>query len=100
MNAGKLNPRSDTSIKMLRSMRTALPVGGAVLFVAIQIASAVGRLAGAVVAAAILAVFAVAAVAYVLGGRWWARRRMSDEARRVLERDREMRGRGPGMKRP
>jgi predicted Zn-dependent protease len=89
VNAGKLNPRSDTSIKMLRSMRTALPVGGAALFVAIQVASAVGRLAGAVVAAAILAVFAVAAVAYVLGGRWWARRGMSDEARRVLERDRQ-----------
>jgi tetratricopeptide (TPR) repeat protein len=92
VDAGKLDPRSNTPITLLRGLRTSLPVGVVTIFVAIRVAGAVGgALGGAAVAVAMVVTVVPAVLAYrTYGGRWRARRQMSDEARRALARDRRL----------
>lgn len=94
VNAGKLDPRSDSSIKLLRNLRSALPISGVAVFVVAQVALRSGRAAGGIVALVVVTVALAAFVAYrFVWPRWAARRAMSEEARRALARDRELRGR-------
>lgn len=91
--AGKLDPRSGTSLKLLRGVRAAAPISGIVLYVVARIVLALGSTAGGVVLALALVVLVALGVWWFLGPRWRARRAMSDEARAVLARDRQVRGR-------
>jgi tetratricopeptide (TPR) repeat protein len=94
VDAGRLDPRSDTAIRLLRGLRTTLPVGGIAVFVALRAASLLGASADGAAALAVVAILAF--VGYrVYGARWHARRRMSDQARLALARDRELRGHRP-----
>ncbi len=92
LDAGKLNPRSGASMKMLRSLRTSLPLSGLALFITARLVLAFGQVAGGI-ALAIALLVVLGMVGYrIFGARWHARRAMSDEARQALVRDRQMRG--------
>ena len=88
---GQLDNHSDTPITLLPAL-TSLPVGIITISVAIRVAGAVGgALGGAAVAVAMVVTVVPAVLAYrTYGGRWRARRQMSDEARRALARDRRL----------
>jgi tetratricopeptide (TPR) repeat protein len=91
--AGKLDPRSGTSLALLRGVRVAAPISGIVLYVLARIVLAMGSTAGGAVLALAVVVLVGLGVWWFLGPRWRARRAMSDEARAVLARDRQLRGR-------
>jgi Flp pilus assembly protein TadD len=93
VDAGKLNPRSGASMKMLRSVRASLPVSGIAFFVLARIVLAFGQLVGGIVLFLTFVVLAGMLGYRVLGSRWHARRNMSDEARTALARDRDLRRR-------
>ena len=97
VQAGKLNPRSDSSMKMLRSLRAAGPVSGIGLFLVVRLALTSGGMGGGAVMAVLIGVTLVGLVLYrFVWPGWQARRTMSDEARRALARDRQLRsGRWP-----
>jgi predicted Zn-dependent protease len=95
VEAGRLNPRSDASLKMLRGLRAAGPVSGLALFIILRIALATGRTGGGVVAAVVVGAGVVGLVLYrFVWPRWQAHRSMSDQARQALARDRRLRA-GP-----
>ena len=92
VQAGKLNPRSGSSMKLLRGIRAAGPISGIALFVLVRIVLVIGRSAGGVVAGAIVVVAVAGFVGYrFVWPRWQARRSMSPEARQALARDRQLR---------
>lgn len=92
VDAGKLNPRSDTSIRLLRGLRTSLPIGGLAIFLIIRTTRTLGGMLGGVVAVIMVIAVILVLLGYQLyGPRWRARREMSDQARHALARDRELR---------
>jgi tetratricopeptide (TPR) repeat protein len=91
--AGKLDPRSGTSLNLLRGLRTAAPISGIALYVIARAVLTLGSAAGGVLLALALVVLVCLGAWWFLGPRWRARRAMSDEARAVLARDRQVRGR-------
>ena len=93
VNAGKLNPRSGASMKMLKSVRASLPISGIAFFVLARVVLAFGQLIGGIVLVVALIVLAGMLGYRVFGSRWHARRNMSTEARMALARDRDLRGR-------
>jgi Flp pilus assembly protein TadD len=93
VNAGKLNPRSGASMKMLRSVRASLPLSGIAFFVLARIVLAFGQLVGGIVLFLTFVVLAGMLGYRVFGSRWHARRNMSPEARMALARDRDVRRR-------
>jgi len=93
LDAGKLNPRSGASMKMLKSLRTSLPMSGLAFFVLARIVLALGQLVGGIVLVLTLLVLAGLLLYRVFGSRWHARRTMSAEAREALARERDLRGR-------
>ena len=99
LDAGKLNPRSGASMKMLKSVRASLPVSGIAFFILARIVLAFGQVVGGIVL--VLAVLVlVGMLGYrMFGSRWHARRNMSTEARQALARDRDLR-RGRRWSRP
>jgi Flp pilus assembly protein TadD len=93
LDAGKLNPRSGASMKMLKSLRTSLPMSGLAFFVLARVVLALGQLVGGIVLVLTLLVLAGLLLYRVFGSRWHARRTMSVEAREALARERDLRGR-------
>jgi tetratricopeptide (TPR) repeat protein len=93
LDAGKLNPRSGASMKMLKSLRTSLPMSGLAFFILARIVLALGQLVGGVVLVLALLVLAGLFLYRVFGSRWHARRTMSIEARMALARERDLRRR-------
>jgi Flp pilus assembly protein TadD len=93
LDAGKLNPRSGASMKMLKSLRTSLPMSGLAFFVLARVVLALGQLVGGIVLVLTLLVLAGLLLYRVFGSRWHARRTMSAEAREALARERDLRGR-------
>lgn len=103
VDAGKLNPKSDMSIQLLRGLRHGRIRGGALHRRGRRAGRAVAFLvlAGIVIGVAglsgvpALTVMALATVLafLVLWPGWWARISMSEEARSVLRRERELRRR-------
>jgi tetratricopeptide (TPR) repeat protein len=91
--AGKLDPRSRTSLDLLRNVRTAVPISGIVLYPVVRFALAAGGAAGGVVLSLVVTAVVGLVVWWIFGPRWQARRAMSEEARAVLARDRQVRGR-------
>lgn len=92
VTAGKLNPRSDGSIKMLKGVRGARPLGAIGLLVVTWLIVRAGSMIGG----AIGAIGAILLVALIVGFVWYwprldARRSMSPEARRALAMDRQIR---------
>ena len=97
VDAGKLDPRSDTPITLLRGLRTSLPVAGIAIFIVLRLARVLGLAAGGAVAVVVVVAVVAGFVGYrVYGSRWQARRKMSDQARSALARDRALRGRRLG----
>jgi Flp pilus assembly protein TadD len=93
VNAGRLNSHSDSSLRMLRGLRSGLPLSGLVTFLLVRTMLGFGdALGGVAVALGVLAAVLVVTYRWVAPRRR-ARRQMSPEARRVLDRDRELRGR-------
>jgi len=89
VTAGKLNPRSDASMHMLKGLRGGIPIGAIALFFLIRFIITAGSAVGS-------AIGVIVVLALVIGLLWYwprlrARRVMSPEARRVLERDRQLR---------
>lgn len=92
VEAGKLNPRSDSSMKMLRNIRATGPVGGIALYIIVRVAITSGRVGGAAIAAVVATLVIAAALLYrFVWPRWQARRTMSATARQALARDRQLR---------
>jgi Flp pilus assembly protein TadD len=91
IEAGKLNPRSGASMKMLKSVRTTLPISGIAFFILARVVLAFGQLAGGIVFALAVLVLAGLLGYRVFGSRWHARRAMSAAARAALARDRDLR---------
>jgi tetratricopeptide (TPR) repeat protein len=95
VDAGRLDPHSDRPIKLLRNPRAVSP---AVVIVATVVGTQMVRVLnltlGPAIAAAVVVVILLAVVLYfAYGGRRHARREMSDRAREVLDRDRNLRRR-------
>jgi superkiller protein 3 len=85
VDAGKLDPRSDKAITLLRGLRTRLPIGIVVLLVAAR-----GASASRAAAAAVFVIFVLVVIGHRAYGGWNARRQMSERAREALARDRSL----------
>ncbi|HEY7069684.1 MAG TPA: hypothetical protein VH479_06215 [Acidimicrobiales bacterium] len=95
VEAGKLDPRSDAPIRMLRDLRTGLP-GIIALLVIFRLLGLFDLALGPAIGGIVFVVGVLAVLGYrVYGARWNARRKMSAHARQVLERDRSMGRRRP-----
>ena len=94
VTAGKLNPRSSRSTALLKGLRKKAPIGIFVTFILIRVISVPLRGRSEVVQViGVGVVIALLVLLFVAWPRWNARRAMSDEARQVLARDRELRQR-------
>ena len=92
VNAGKIDPRGALSTELMRSLRSKAPFGVLMAFILIRLISIPFRDGSGVVQAIGLGVIVAFLVfIYVVWPRWNARRMMSDEARQVLARDRQLR---------
>jgi tetratricopeptide (TPR) repeat protein len=98
LESARLNPRSSTSLDRLRSLKTSLPIGGIAIFIMLRIVISVGRSASIdarYVVGGACAILATVLAATAFWRPWRARRALSPKARRVLDLDRQVRGRGP-----
>ena len=94
VTAGKLNPRSSRSTALLKGLRKKAPIGIFVTFILIRVISVPLRGRSEVIQViGVGVVIALLVLLFVAWPRWNARRAMSDEARQVLARDRELRQR-------
>lgn len=92
--AGRLDPTSRGSIRLLRGLRRKAPLAALLAFVGVRLLALPFKDAGGVIQIAGMVLIAAFLVGlFVVWPRLAARREMSDEARSVLRRDRQL-GRG------
>lgn len=91
VEAGRTDPQAGNSMALLRRLKVASPLGAIAGLVVLRVMIGVGGAVAGALGALVLVVSAI--VVYVLVQRRRTRARLTDEARQVLERDRQLRSR-------